>query len=94
MVQLQKYHRHGQSTGPYAYNAVTPGAPIDVVQLATIYQTGPGQIRYSDLDKEIPRVVRLHSTNEVHLNLFPFEDAADLTRRLGTSKYLISPFGG
>ena len=92
MVQLQEYHRLGQLTGPYAYNAVAPGAPIDLVQLATIYQTGPGRIRYYDFDKEIRRVARLHSSNEAYLNLFPFEDTTDLTRRLGTSKYLMSPF--
>ena len=53
VVQLQEYYRLGESTAPYAYNAVTPGAPIDLVQLATIYQTGPGQIGYPDFDKEI-----------------------------------------
>ena len=46
MVQFAEYHRLGQLTRPYAYNAVAPGAPIDLVLLATIYQTGPGQIRY------------------------------------------------
>ena len=88
-VQLQKYYRLGESTGPYAYNAVAPGAPIDPVQLATIYQSGPGQIRYYDFDKEIRRVARLHSTNEEHINLFPFEDVTDLAQRLRTSKYLM-----
>ena len=91
MVQLQEYYRLGESTGPYAYNAVASGAPINLVQLATIYQTGPGQIRYHDFDKEIRRVARLHITNEEYINLFPFGDAADLARHLGTSKYLISP---
>ena len=94
MVQLQEYHRPEQSTGPYAYNAVAPGAPINLVQLAAIYQTGPGHVRYYDFDKEIRRVARPHSTNEAYLNLFPFEDATDLLRRLGTSKYLMSPFEG
>ena len=94
MVQLEEYYRLGESIGQYAYNAVAPGAPIDVVQLATIYQTGPGKVRYYDFDKEIRRVVRLHSTNEDYINLFPFDDAADLARRLGTSKYLMSPFEG
>ena len=42
VVHLREYYRFGESTGPYAYNAVAPGAPIDLVQLATIYQTGPG----------------------------------------------------
>ena len=92
MVQLQKYYRLGESTGPYAYNAVAPGAPIDLVLLATIYQTGPGQIRYYYFDKEIRRVARLHSTSVEYINLFPFEDVADLGRRLGTSKYLMSTF--
>ena len=46
------------------------GAPIDLVQLATIYQTGPGHIRYYDFDKEIQRVARLHLTNEAYLNFF------------------------
>ena len=92
MVQLQEYHRLGQSTGPYAYNAVAPRAPVDLVQMATIYQTGPGQNRYYDFDKEIRKVARLHSTNEAYLNLFPFEAGTDLTQRLGTSKYLMSPF--
>ena len=92
MVQLHEYYGLGESTGPDAYNAVAPGAPIDLVQLATIYQTGPGQIRYYDLDKEIRRVARLHSTSEEYINLFPFEDATDLVRRLGTSKYLMSSF--
>ena len=71
MVQLQEYYRLGQSTGPYAYNAVALGAPIDLVQLATIYQTGPGQIRYYNFDQEIRRVARVHSTQEAYLNLFP-----------------------
>ena len=53
MVRLQEYYRLGESPGPYAYNAVAPGAPIDLVQLATMYQTGPGQIRYYNFDKEI-----------------------------------------
>ena len=53
MVQLQDYYRLGELTGPYAYNAVAPGAPIHLSQLATIYQTGPEQIRYYDFDKEI-----------------------------------------
>ena len=94
MVQLQEYYQLGESTGPYAYNAVTPGAPFNLVQLATIYQTGHGQIRYCDFDKAIRTVARLHSTNEEYLNIFPFEEAADLTRRLGTLKYLMSPFEG
>ena len=89
MVQLQEYHRVGQSTGPYAYNAVSPGAHIDLVQLATIYQTSPGQVRYYDFDKEIRKIARLPPTNERYINLFSFEDSNDLTRRLGTSKYLI-----
>ena len=72
MVQLQEYYRLGESTGPYAYSAVAPGAPMDLIQLATIYQTGPGQIRYYDFDKEIRRVTRLHSTNEEYINLFCF----------------------
>ena len=67
---------------------------MDLVQPATIYQTGPGQIRYYDFDKEIRRVASLHSTNQEYINLFPFEDAGDLTPRLGTSKYLMSPFEG
>ena len=37
MFQLQEYYRLGELTGPYAYNAVAPGAHIDLVQLATIY---------------------------------------------------------
>ena len=92
VVQFQEYYRLGESTGSYAYNAVAPGAPIDLVQLATIYQTGPAQIGYHDLDKEIRRVARLHSTSEEYINLFPFVDAADLVRRLGTSKCLMSTF--
>ena len=92
MVQLREYYRLGESAEPYAYNAVAPGAPINLVQLATIYQTGPGQIRYYDFDKVIRRVARLHSTSEDDINLFPIEDAADLLRRLGTSKYLMSTF--
>ena len=31
MVQLQEYYRPGESTEPYAYNAVAPRAPIDLV---------------------------------------------------------------
>ena len=92
MVQLQEYYRLGESTGPYAYNAVAPGAAIDVVQLATICQTGPGRIGYYDCDNEIRRVVRLPSTSEEYINLFTFVDDADLVRRLGTSKYLMSTF--
>ena len=72
VVQLQEYYRLGESTGPYAYNAVAPGAPIDLVQLATIYQTGPGQIGYHDFDREFRRVARLHPTSEEYVNLFPF----------------------
>ena len=89
MVQLQEYYRLGESTGPYAYNAVAVGAPIDPVQLATIYQTGPGHF-----DKEIRRLARLHSTNKKYINLFSFEDVAVLARRLGTSKHLMSSFEG
>ena len=92
MVQIQEYHRLGQSTGPYAYNAVTPEAPIDRVQLATIYQTGPGHVRYYDFDKEIRRFACLHPTDETYLNLFLFENSTDLGRRLGTSKNVMSPF--
>ena len=43
MFELQEYHQLGQSTGPYAYSSVAQGAPIDLVQLATIYQTGLGK---------------------------------------------------
>ena len=43
MFELQEYHRLGQSTGPYAYNAVAQGAPIHLLQLTTIYQTGLGK---------------------------------------------------
>ena len=91
-VQLQEYFRLGEQTQPYAYKALAPGAPIDLVQLATIYQTAPGQLGYHDLDKAIRRVTALHSTSEEYVNLFPFVDAADLVRRTGTSKYLMSPF--
>ena len=84
MVELQEYHRLGQWAGPYAYNAVAPGAPIDLVQLATIYEIGPGRVRYCDFDKEIWRVAHLHSTNETYRNLFPFEESTNLTVRLGT----------
>ena len=93
MVQLKEYYQLGEWTGPYAYNVVAPGAPINLVHLATIYQTGPGQIRCYNFDKEIRGVARLHSTTEEYLNLLPFVDAAALTRRLGTSKYLMFPFG-
>ena len=92
MVQLLEYYRLGESTGPYAYNALAPGVRIDLVQLATIYQTGPEQIRYYDFDKGIRRVARLHSTSEEYINHFSFVHAADLMRRLGTSKYLMSTF--
>ena len=91
-VQLQEYFRLGEQIEPYAYNAVAPGAPIDLVQLATIYQTGPGRLGYHDFDKAIRRVAALHSSNEEYSNLFPFVDAPELVRRLGTSKYLMSPF--
>ena len=64
----------------------------DLVQLATIYQTGPGRLGYHDFDKAIRRVAALHSSNEEYANLFPFVDAPELVRRLGTSKYLMSPF--
>ena len=53
VVQLQEYYRLGEWTGPYANNAVAPRARIDLVQLTTIYQTCPGQIRYYNFDKEI-----------------------------------------
>ena len=91
-VQLQEYIRLGEQTEPYAYNAVAPGAPIDLVQLATMYQTGPGRLGYHNFDKAIRRVAALHSTSEEYVNLFPFVDAADLVRRMGTSKYLMSPY--
>ena len=91
-VQLQEYFRLGEQTEPYAYNAVAPGAPIDLVQLVTIYQTGPGRPGYRDFDKAIGRVAGLHATSEEYVNLFPFLDAADLVRRPGTSKFLMSPF--
>ena len=52
-VQLQEYFRLGEQIEPYAYNAVAPGAPIDLVQLATIYQTGPGRLGYHDFDGAI-----------------------------------------
>ena len=68
------------------------GAPIDLVQLATIYQTGPGRLGYPNFDKAIPRVAGLHSTSEEYVNLLSYVDAADLVRRRGTSKYLMSPF--
>ena len=57
-----------------------------------MYQTGPGQNRDYDFDKEIRRVARLHSTSEEYINHFPLEDAADFGRRLGTPKYLMSTF--
>ena len=31
VVQLQEYYRLGEQTQPYAYNAVAPGAPLDLV---------------------------------------------------------------
>ena len=40
-LQLKEYVPLGEQTEPHAYNAVAPGAPINLVQLATIYQTGP-----------------------------------------------------
>ena len=86
MIQLQEYHGSGESTGPYSYNAVASGAPIVLVQLATVYQTRPRQVRYHGFEKEIQRVARLPPTTERYINLFPFEDCTDLTRRLGTSK--------
>ena len=92
VVQLQKYYRLREQTEPYAYNAVAPGAPIDLVQLETIYQTGPGRLGYDDFDKEIQGVARLDSSSKEYVNLFPFVDAAALVRRMGTSKYLMSPF--
>ena len=91
-VQLQEYFRIGEQVEPYAYNAVAPGAPIDLVQLATIYQTGPGRLGYHDFDRAIRRVAALHSSNEEYVNIFPFVDAPDLIRRLGTSTYLMSPY--
>ena len=91
-VQLHEYFQLGEQTEPYAYNDVAPGAPIDLVQLATIYQTGPGRLGYHDFDKAIRRVAALHSSSEEYVNLFPFVDAGDLVRRLGTSKYLMSPY--
>ena len=91
-VQLQEYSPLGEQTEPYAYNAVAPGAPIDLVQLATTYHTGPGRLGYHDFDKAIRRFAALHSTSEEYVNLCPFMDAADLVRRMGTSKYLMSSF--
>ena len=67
---------------------------MDLIQLATIYQTGPGHIRYYDFDKEIRSVARLQATIERYLNLFSFEDSTNLTGRLGTLKYLMSSWGG
>ena len=63
---------------------------MDLVQLATIYRTSHGQVRYHDFEKEIQRVARLPPTNERYMNLFPFEDCTDLNRRLRTLKYVMS----
>ena len=63
---------------------------MDLVQLATMYQTSPGQVRYHDFEKEIQRVAHFPPTNEMYINLFPFEVSTDLSRRLATSKYLMS----
>ena len=92
VVQLQEYYGLGEQTEPYAYTAVAPGAPIDLVQRATIYQTGPGRLGYHDFDKAIRRVAGLQSTNKEYVKLFPFVDAAELVRRMGTTKYLMTPF--
>ena len=93
MVQLQEYHRMGQSTGQYPHNAVAPGAPIDSVQLATIYQTSPGQVRYHDFESDIQRVARLPPTNERYINLFPFEDCTDSDSRPRNIKVSHVPLG-
>ena len=69
-VQLQEYFRLGEQTEPYGYNVVAPGAPIDLVQLAMIYQTGPGRLGYHNFDKAIRRVAALHSSNEEYANFF------------------------
>ena len=92
MAQLQKYHRSGQSTGPDPYNVVSPGAPMNLVQLSTTYQISNGRVSYHNFEREIPKVAHLPPTDERYMSLFPFQDCADLTQRLGTSKYLMSPW--
>ena len=92
MVQLEEYHPLGQSTGLYPYNAVAPEAPIDLVQLWTVYQISTGRVKYHDFENEIKKVARLSPTNERFISLLPFVDCADLIRRLGTLKYLMSPW--
>ena len=80
-----------QSTGQYLCNAVATGAPMLLAQLPMIYHTSPGRVRHHDFKKGIQKVAGLPPTNERYINLFAFEDCADLTRRLGTLKYLMSP---
>ena len=92
MVQLQENHWLGQANGPYQCNGVASGAPIHFVQLSTTYQISTAQVRYHNFEKQILKVARLPATVEREISLFPFEDCADLTKRLATSKYLMSPW--
>ena len=78
MVQLQEYHRTGQSSGPYPYSALTLGAPIDLLQLSTAYQIASGEITYHDFQKEIQRVARLPPNEERYTDLFPSKNSGDL----------------
>ena len=78
MVQWHEYHRLGEGSGPYPYNLLAPGAPIDFVQLSTIYQVVTGEITYHGFDEEIQRVARLPPTDKRYVNLFPFENSGFL----------------
>ena len=75
MVQLQEYHRMGQSSGPYPYSALTLGAPINLLQLSTAYQIASREITYHDFQKEIQRVTRLPPNEERYTDLFPSENS-------------------
>ena len=56
-----------------------------------IYGISTGRVIYHDFEKEIQKVARLPPSNKTYISLFGFGDCADLTRRLGTSRYLMSP---
>ena len=54
MVRLEEFHLLGRLTGPYPYNVLAPGAPIDLVKLATVYQASFWHVRYHDFQKGNP----------------------------------------
>ena len=90
MGQLEQFHKLGQSTAhPHsatgASNLVAPSAPINLVQLSTIYQAGL-ETTCLDLDANIRKMACLARSELTYIELFPFRHGGDLLRSLGTLK--------